>query len=181
MNYFFHGTGEFLESALDTMITIIKTGGIKSKNKRKSNDLTLFNGDDYISVAKYEEGFDYENQGIFMSSFYGWIYGAPTFIISPEIEAIHAKLYRGGRYDSSKERVSQFVDEWHVADEIPLDKVVGIALPFQFVDDNPFVLTMMRKILEYAKVYGWKVYNSDINLLKSIENDETYDKSNGFK
>ncbi len=177
MNYFFHGTGDNLEVALDIMIRIIKTGAIQSKNKRKSKDLTLFNGDDYISVARWEEGFDYENLGMIMSSLYGWVYGCPTFIISPDIEAVHTSLYRGGFYDPKKDRVSQFVDEWHVKDEIPIDKVVGIAIPFDFLGKNPFALSLTKKILEYARAYEWKVYNSDINLIKSIENDETYNLS----
>lgn len=178
MNYYYHGVGEFLEYALRTMLEIIESGGIMSKNMRKTNDLTLYNGDDYISVAKWEEGFDYDKYGHLVSAFYGWIYNLPVFIISPDIEAIHAKMVPIGRsYDSSKERVSQFVDEWHVRDIIPLDKIVGIALPFDEKIEDPFALGYMRKIIEYAKFYGWKVYNSNMDLVKSVENDETYDKT----
>ena len=175
MEYFFHGTGEYLEDALTKMIEIIKSGGIKSKNKRQATQRTLYNGDDFISVSRRDEEFDYENGSMLDTSFSGWIYGTPVFIISPDIEAVHAKkVPLDYKYDPSKERVSQFVDEWHVADEIPLDKIVGIALPFQYVDQNPLLLSMIRTILEYAKVYGWKVYNSDEKLLQRIEKDEVY-------
>ena len=174
MDYFYHGTGEYVETALDTMIMIIQSGGIKSKNKQKSNRHTLFNGDDYISVARWSGMENPDVPEMLRSSFYGWIFGCPTFIISPDIEAIHAGPYNGYSYDPSKERVSQFVDEWHVKDEIPLDKVVGIALPFIWGKDNPLALSKIRRILEYAKVYGWKVFNSDMELIQRIENDETY-------
>ena len=65
------------------------------------------------------------------SSFYGWIFNMPCFIIDDNIEAIHAKkVEHGYNLDHNKERVSEFVDEWHVKDIIPLDKIKGIALPF---------------------------------------------------
>ena len=172
MEYFFHGTGEG-DEALNTMIEIIESGGIKSKNKRHEDYYTLFNGDDYVSVAKwcYEE-----MPGYFAgleSSFYGWIFNMPCFIIDGDIEAIHAtRVERPYSFDHNKDRVSQFIDEWHVKDEIPLDKIVGIALPFSWIRKSRTSLLKMLNILQYAKDFNWQVYNSDMNLIESVTNEE---------
>ena len=172
MDYFFHGTGEG-EDALDVMLQIIRSGGIKSKNKRNEDYDTLFNGDDYISVAKwcYEE-----MPGYFAgleSSFYGWIFNLPCFIIDGSIEAIHAtRIERPYSYDHNKDRVSQFIDEWHVKDEITLDKIVGIALPFAWIKKSKHSLMQVLEILKYAKSFNWQVYNSDMSLVESVSKEE---------
>ena len=172
MDYFYHGTGDYVGTALDTMIKIIESGGIKSKNKQRSNHYTMYNGDDHISVAKWSGQENRNFSDMLQSSFYGWIFGCPTFIISPDIEAIHAKQVKGYFYDFNRERLSEFIDEWHVKDEIPLDKIVGIALPFNWSVNNPIAMRKIGKILEYAKAYNWKVFNSDIELVHSVENDD---------
>ena len=130
MGYFYHGTGDS-DEALDIMLQIIESGGIKSKNKRNECYYTLFNGDDYISVAKWCYGDRPGYYATLESSFYGWIFNMPCFIIDDNFEAINAKkVEHGYNLDHNKERVSEFVDEWHVKDIIPLDKIKGIALPF---------------------------------------------------
>jgi len=177
MDYYYHGTGEYVKTALDTMIKIIETGGIKSKNKRNDNRNTLFNGDDYISVAKWDGGkVERDVPEMLESSFYGWIFGCPTFIISPDIAAIKTEAYNEYQYDSSKERVSQFKDEYHVKDEITLDKIVGIAIPFDWAKEDKLTLRKIAKILSYAQKYGWKVFNSDMYLVERVNKDETYDR-----
>lgn len=172
MDYFYHGTGDYVETALDKMIKIIESGGIKSKNKQKSNNYTMFNGDDHVSVARWEGKNNPDFSDMLQSSFYGWIFGCPTFIISPDIEAIHAKQVKGYFYDSNRERVSQFIDEWHVRDEIPLDKIVGIAIPFSWSKNNRAAARKIGRILEYAKKYNWKVFNSDLELIQRVSNDD---------
>ncbi len=172
MEYFFHGTGNG-EEALNKMLQIIESGGIKSKNMRNEDYDTLFNGDDYVSVARwcYDVMPGY-NAGL-ESSFYGWIFNMPCFIIDGDIEAIHAtRVERPYSFDHNKDRVSQFIDEWHVKDEIPLDKIVGIALPFSWIKQSKRSLLKILEILKHAKDNNWQVYNSDMSLIESIANEE---------
>ena len=172
MGYYYHGTGE-TEEALDTMIKIIESGGIKSKNKRNEDYYTLFNGDDYISVAKWCYGDAPGYDATLESSFYGWIFNMPCFIIDDSIEAIHArKVERPYSFDHNIDRVTQFIDEWHVRDEIPLDKIVGIALPFPWIKESKFRLEKALKILKYASFYGWQVFNSDMDLVTKVEREQ---------
>jgi hypothetical protein len=172
MEYFFHGTGEDC-SALEIMIDIIESGGIKSKNKRNEHYFTLFNGDDYVSVTRWVYDNPSHLSADMDSSFYGWIFNMPCFIIASDIDAIHAKKIRVGEaYDYNKDRVSVFIDEWHVKDEIPLDKIVGVALPFSWLRKSKEVLVNILQILKYAKQYNWQVYDSNMNLIEKVESEE---------
>ena len=172
MGYYYHGTG-YNEDALDTMIQIIESGGIKSMNQRNTYYDTLYNGEDYISVSKWIYD-DIEDESSYKdSSFYGWIFNMPCFIIDDSIEAIHAKkVEHGYNLDHNKERVSEFVDEWHVKDVIPLDKIVGIALPFGWIKNSLRVLKKVLVILKYAKENDWQVYDSNLDLVKNVQREE---------
>lgn len=166
VDFFYHATGDDEES-LNKMLNIIRTGSIKSLRKQ---NLTggLFNGDDYISVAAWDSNIDVDNPNFFFeSSFGGFIFGLPCFILSSDIPAIKCEVRRNSIYDSKKERVSQYVDEWHVQDEILIDKVVGIALPSIEVLSEEEIITM-NLILECAKAYNWEVFTSDINLVQNV-------------
>ena len=69
MEYYYHGT-----ESLDQMIEIIESGGIKSKNKRNANYDTLYNGDDYISLGKWDNNkkADFTNMyDVFMDGYFG--------------------------------------------------------------------------------------------------------------
>ncbi|MBQ7104708.1 MAG: hypothetical protein IJN90_02510 [Bacilli bacterium] len=166
VDFFYHATGD-TEETYDTMLAIINDGAIKSKRlQRKDLGQSLFNGDDYISVAAWDNSIDKDSSEFFLkSSFPGFVMGLPCFIISGDIDAIKCEPYTGS-YDSSKERVSQYLDEWHVKDKIDLDKVVGIALPKEQHTEEEKETT--RKILECAKLYNWEVFVSDKNLVDSV-------------
>lgn len=167
IDFFYHATGDN-DKTYDTMLAIISDGAIKSRRMR--NDVigrSLFNGEDYISVAAWNDSFDKNsNDYLFNSSFLGFVFGLPCFIISGDIPAIKCEFRRGKPYDSSIERVSQYRDEWHVKDIIELDKVVGIALPkLQYTEQEK---EKAKQILEYAKVYNWEIFVSDENLVESV-------------
>lgn len=164
---FFHGTGDS-DYAFDNMIKIIETGGIKSLNKQNSSMRGLVNGEDYISVCAWDDDIDCSVESM-ASSFNGWIFGCPCFVISPDIEAIKCGRYHDN-YDSNKERVSQFMDEWHVKDFIPLDKIIGIALPFkdeEFIERNK---DKVDKIMKYASEYEFQIFESDESLISNTRN-----------
>ena len=174
MDFYYHGTNQIYNNGLDIMIDIIESGGIKSNNKRLGHSIGLYNGDDYISVGKWnrEENIDFDRLN--ESCFYGWIFWCPTFIIDPNISAIHTEKVNG-LVDPNKGRYSCFIDEYHVKDEIELDKVRGIALPFSLITGNKEYLLKTLKILQYAKLYKWNVYESDMFLVDRVEKQEVFD------
>ena len=163
---FFHGTGDDYYS-LERMLKIIESGGIKSLNKRGVKDIGLFNGRNYISVCSWDDDISHDITDN-KSAFNGWIFNCPCFIIEG-IDAIKCEPYHLN-YDSESERVSQFEDEWHVKDYIPLDKIIGIGLPLtneRFISQNKEVLD---KIMEYAGNYNWIILESDESLIENINN-----------
>ena len=174
MDYYYHGTNQVHSKGLDIMIDIIESGGIKSNNKRSGSSFGIYNGDDYISVGKWnrDENIDFDKIG--ESCFYGWIFWCPAFIIDSNIDAIHAEKH-DEPVDPSKGRYSCFIDEYHVRDEIGLDKIRGIALPFSLISGNKDYLLKTLKILQYAKLYGWDVYESDSSLIDRVDKQEVYD------
>ena len=175
MDYYYHGTNIIYNNGLDIMIDIIESGGIKSNNKRLGNSPGLYNGDDYISVGKWNrEG----ETAWYESCFYGWIFWCPEFIIDSSIDAVHAEIIKGKVVDPKKERYSCFSDEYHVKDEIGLDKIQGIALPFSLIAGHKDLLRKTLKILQYAKLYKWNVFESDSLLINRVDKQEVYDDMN---
>ena len=166
VDFFYHSTGEG-EDSLQKMLTIIKEKHIYSLRKQNLSG-GLFNGDDYISVAAWDDNIQINTTSFFLeSSFGGFIFGLPCFILSSDIPAIKCRPYQGEHYDSSVERVSQYLDEWHVKDEIPIDKVVAIALPpIETLDDKDINIANM--IMDCAEAYGWEVFTSDTNLVNNV-------------
>ena len=165
MEYYFHGTDQLYSDGLDKMIKIIESGGIKSMNERGENTPGLYNGDDYISVGKWDKDISNDSN----SCFYGWIFWCPTFIIDSNINAIHA---------DNRDGLSCFVDEYHVKDKIGLDKIRGIALPFTLIERNKEYLLKTLKLLKYAQEYKWNVYESDMFLIDRINKEEVFDDMN---
>ncbi len=172
MEYYFHGTDQLYSGGLDIMIEIIESGGIKSKNQRGDTIPGKYNGGDYISLGKWDD--ENSSANSYESCFCGWIFGCPTFIIGSDIDAIHAERIRG-EFDSNKERVSCFIDEYHVKDIIELDKIRGVALPFFLMKNDKDYLLKTLKILQYAKLYKWDVYESDIYLIDRIKKEDVFD------
>lgn len=180
---FYHGTGDYLDLALTNMLSIIETGFIKSKNKQNELKTSfaergLYNGGDYISLCAWDESVDHRIES-FDSAFNGWIYGCPFFILSNDINAVHCKKIKlGTTYDPTIERVSQFSDEWHVKDVIPITKVLGIALPLDVINADlekgliePEMFEKVKKIIELAEKNSWFILERcDELAVESIEN-----------
>ena len=162
---FFHGTGDS-DYAFDNMLKIIESDGIKSLKKQNSNYRGLVNGEEHISVCSWDDSVDHDvikNK----SAFNGWIFGCPCFVISG-VDAIKCGKYHRD-YDAKIERVSQYEDEWHVKDIIPLDKIIAIALPLkdeEFINRNK---DKVDKIIKYASIYGWQIFESDESLIENIK------------
>jgi len=170
VDFFYHATGE-TEENYDIMLKIIEDGAIKSRRMQKLELSNRgFNGDDYISVAAWNNEVDLCHADdvpyLFESSFPGFVFGMPCFIILGDIPAIKCEKRLGVSCDPSKERISQYNDEWHVKDQISLDKVVGIALPeYERTEEEE---KKVQQILEYAKVYNWEVFTSNSKLIEEV-------------
>lgn len=163
---FFHGTGDS-DYGFENMLKIICSGGIKSLKLQGSDYWGLVNGRDYISVCAWDDNISHKVEDL-QSAFNGWIFGCPVFIISGDINAIKCGKYHRD-YDANIERVSQYKDEWHVKDIIPLDKIIGIALPFkdeEFISANKPIVDL---IMEFAKEYEWIVLECDNTLIDNTK------------
>lgn len=159
VDYFYHGTGEYPVEALKTMQSIISSGAIKCRRSLGNFDgPTSWNGYDYVSVCAYDETLDIMN-----SSFGGWIKYCPCFILSGDIDAKkceHTSVFTdAGGY-------SQYEDEWHVKGDIPIDKVVGIALPEIIYSDEEKEL--VDSITEAANEFGWEIFYSNDTLVDDV-------------
>ena len=167
VNCFYHGTVEDLDSSISNMHAILETCFISSKNNLEEFQGIylgpgLFNGRNYISLTAWDESVNH-NVESFDSAFNGWIFGCPFLVISNDIDAVHCKRIASGQgYNSKIDRVSQFLDEWHVEGEISIDHVLGIALPMDainediklgFIDEE--TVTKLERIIQIAKERNW--------------------------
>ena len=165
---FYHGMGDRPDD-IDVMINIIKSGGIKSLSMQESGERGLFNGQDYISVCAWDKDVS-SNPFSLNSAFSGWIYGCAGFIINGDIEAIKCDFFNGD-YDSKIDRVSQFKDEWHVKDIIPIREIVGIFLPLNnkiYMSENK---EKIDELFRYAEEFGWFIFDSDFDLCKNVNKE----------
>jgi len=163
--YFYHGTD------LDNLISILQTKEIKCrrlireqniKTSRKLYDTTYgYNGLEYISICK---------PNIYSckcnSAFKIFIKDSFCAIIDDDVDAIkvvdckneeekekYADDYKMFLQDVNKSniRFSDLKDEWQVKTCIPIDKIVGIAIPFKRIN-NQYVYDprKIKKLIELA-------------------------------
>lgn len=156
--YYYHGVSDLLnEISLDIILNIIKTGGIKTRN-----EIGNMNDDKYNHVCLYKkkERVNYsKKENYYRSARSGWIDHCFVFIISPNIKATYEKNRKN----------TNLVDEWRSEGDILLDKIVGIALPFDSIDklkEDGMIFTdtfdkKMKEILKYCSDNNWLVANSD--------------------
>ncbi len=154
--YYYHGISDYIdERTLDIMLKIMNEGILTRNNVRDT-------GKEYNHVCLYknEDGFDYSDPDFFFDSARkGWIDNCFFFIVSPEVEAQKAGFDQ-----------TNLVDEWRCYDNIYIDKIVGIALPFDVIDEyrkkfpdviNPSFDEKLKKIIDIATRRGWKIENSN--------------------
>lgn len=192
--YFYHGMMPKKEpiDKIITMINIIESGGIKSKRKLKINNLYVgYNGSDYISLCNKEDNsmynFFYDN----MNSYEDYIYSNFCFIVSDEINAIKTKKFDiKGKYVSYMQfyslaqgdiRYSDMFDEWQVKDEINMDKIIGIGLPFNLVFSYKNSDQEFKKYIELlfnlVHKYNLDIVNTeDFNFVEKYEQEKNNSK-----
>ena len=170
--YYYHGL-EFWpdteDSPLQIIIDIIKSGAIKTRSSLSGD---IKEGMNHICLYKKDETVDYSNRDITtkMSALDGWINNCMVFIISPTINAyqpVQKKQY------SRENSETNIFDEWRINENIPLEKIVGLALPLtqieelsqeEWIDNDTYQKLYLEKLNELiiiAKEYGWIIVNSD--------------------
>lgn len=152
--YYYHGVSDLMdEVSIDIMINIISSGGLKTRNSVREL------GDDYNHVCLYKKNDEYDYEDNLKSARSGWIDHCFFFIISPDILT----------YKSSYGTDTNLVDEWRSIGDIPLDKIVGIAIPFDGIADfkekfpnlyDSFDEKLSR-LISIAEANGWIIENSD--------------------
>lgn len=164
--YFYHGVGkEINRDTLDVMLTIIDTGIIKSRSA------VGYSGDEYEHVCLYRKNDDYNYVGNenMITAYDGWINHAFCFIISPNVVAEKTNCYHSLE-DESDAGFTDLLDEWRSDGDISLDKVVGIGLPLDEIEelrdtadsviDEEFD-DKLSEILMFAESMGWRIVNSN--------------------
>lgn len=188
--YYYHGIMPKKDplTKLFTMIEIIKSGGLKSKRKLKIVNLYIgYNGNDYISLCNKEDNSMYDLFSDNINAYEDYIYSNFCFIISDEIDAIKTNTFsRHEQYVSYMDflsiaqgdvRYSDMFDEWQVKDEIKLDKIIGIGLPFNLVHSYKVSDQEFKKNIEIlyslANYYNFDIVNTDnFNFVEYYENQK---------
>ena len=180
--YFYHGMMPKKEpiDKIITMINIIESGGIKSKRKLKINNLYVgYNGSDYISLCNKEDNsmynFFYDN----MNSYEDEINAIKTLNFDSKGKYVsYMQFYSLAQGDI---RYSDMFDEWQVKDEINMDKIIGIGLPFNLVFSYKNSDQKFKKYIEllYSLVHEYNldiVNTEDFNFVEKYEQEKNNSK-----
>ena len=178
--FYYHGLGDFYPNiSLDMALQIINSGGLKSRNEARKY------GDDnysHVCVYKKNEEYDYSDiEKLVKSVRGGWIDHCVFFIISPDIEAKKVIVDDGVGFYEDGTPYTNLVDEWRTDGNVPLDKIVGIAIPFDSIKEKkerfPYEFDeefdrKLKEILDFALKDGWMVENSDeVNLVDRLDSE----------
>lgn len=168
---------------IETMIKIIKTGGLKSRRRQGKTSAYGFNGDDYISICSKEDELEYSKYPT--SAFYTYVNNNFCFIISDDIDAIKVRYNEVNRYIDfmviselmrkfPNQRFSDMFDEWQVKDEISLSHIIGIGIPFCRVSNidktGEDVKKKFAQLINLANKIGLDIIDtSDIQKIEAYE------------
>lgn len=132
--YYYHGLSDFVcEETYDIMLKIIYSGGLKKRAEVHGISDNRLN---HICLAKVNDEVNYYDENIRLhSAFSSWIFNGPCFIISNQVSAKKTP-FRDTNSIKDAVATTDLVDEWRTYDNIPLDMIVGIALPFKSIDET---------------------------------------------
>lgn len=180
---FYHGFEpvDYLSEEVRHVIDIINSGGIKLRNESRGIDDNMLN---HICLYRKNMDFDYSSPEFFTKSARaGWIDNCMVFVISDDIQATYIPPNTELEGFGLK---TNLVDEWRCLQNIPLDKIIGIALPLNsiqstlegkdFLADENEISKLKEAIAELKKIcdqYGLKTFNSEIKDFTDIL-DEQY-------
>ncbi len=176
----------------DKIDRIILAGGIYArrylKSEIKKERGTSWNGDYYISLAKYQKGVDLS----YDSCYRNFIQGQYAFVIQ-DIDAIptrhvdsYFQLYQKLANLPIKRRYSHYIDEYQVKGKISLSHVVGIKIPSKnlvysylcpsYIDSNRGI----DYFLEKMESVGGKFPFIDVEEEKIIEKENIKEYIKGW-
>ena len=169
---FYHGFEPeyYLSEGVRRMIDIINSGGVKLRNESRGIDSNILS---HICLYRKNMNFDYSSpEFLIKSARAGWIDNCMVFVISDDIKATYIPPNVEVEGFGLK---TNLVDEWRCLENIPLDKIIGIALPLNSIQitldgKNPLadeneVHELKEAIKELKKIcaqYGLKTFNSEI-------------------
>lgn len=185
--YYYHGIEQRVGLAgIETIEEIINSGAIRPRPIQIDENTTI----NRLCLYRKNEDYDYNNKGnILTSARDGWIDNCMFFVILPDIEASKTPL---GTENDYSLLYTNLIDERRTSNPIPLNRIVGIAFPFEtiiedlekygpewFVDEDlierPNRLLILKRIIDFAKKQGWMILNSnEENLCDRL--DEQLDK-----
>lgn len=179
---FYHGYFYCTIENLDKMFNIITSGGIKSQKRLGLCSRGGYNGDEYICVCSKEETFYYD---YLMNAYNAYVLNSFCFIIDDDIQAIKTMLVEPGganginwAFDQMRicpsKRYSDLCDEWQVKDEISLNHIMGIGIPFDDISTFMNICDFkerVNKLIECAKLLKWDIVNTS-----NAKNLEEYEK-----
>ncbi|MBR4262529.1 MAG: hypothetical protein IKQ35_04120 [Bacilli bacterium] len=162
--YYYHGVEAYygtLGYSANLIVKMLEEGIIVRSTARGFEDEELR----HVCLYKKNEEYDYSSPDASLESARGgWIDGQFVLIINPEIKA---------RKATSNE--TNLVDEWRCDSNIPPTDIVGIALPFKYIEeyldeesldeeeekDHELLRTSIKRIREIAKALNIEIYDSE--------------------
>ena len=173
-HYFYHGF-EMCDTVngVKHMINILKSGEIKKRNEvnsRGSEDKEL----DHICLYRKNEEFNYNtgNELDFsQSARSGWIDNCMVLVISNDI---NAKYLPPNVEVEGFGRPTDLVDEWRCFENIPVSKIVGIAIPINHLkealsgrglhvhkDEIAELKSCLMELIALCTQLGLEIHNSE--------------------
>ena len=163
--YYYHGVSEFIDTdALDSMLNIIDSGALKTRSS------VGYVGDTYEHVCLYrkDEGYDYSGTAVLSTALGGWIEHCFCFIVSPYIRAQKTNYFHSTEEEESG-AFTDLTDEWRSDGDIPLDRVVGVGIPFDSIEELRLSSDVvdrefddkLSEVMLFAESMDWIVANSD--------------------
>ncbi len=170
--YFYHGVrGVFLEDILDTVLSILHDGRVKTKGQLNSTNKYGFNGMEYISLCRKEKNREYRRRRGEATAYTNYIYDEFCFIFRDTIRAektmncdflstISAFYELLQKYPD--ERISLLFDEWQFKGALPLTECIGIGIPLEHIekDKDSVTLKKLKQVLLLADALGIDIINS---------------------
>ena len=170
------------------MLKILKDGEIKSLRLQGSRYYTGLNGLDYVCICNKLSDSYYEDSEGYEKAFDVFIKNCFSFIISDNIDVIKCNVmkklsylqYRNSLDDLDINldiglHITDMIDEYRVKDKIPKDKIIGICIPFDKLED--YDMSIVYKIIELARKRGYDVIDSSKNgFIEEYENNKSLTK-----
>ena len=129
--YYYHGIEvyENFSDTLEIVLKILKEGiNVRHAYLQEEEKLNEYN---HVCLYKKNEDYDYNEETMINSARGGWIDHCCVFVIDPSIVAVKAPSSTLNEVNP----VTNLVDEWRSFGKISVDKIVGLALPLNLINE----------------------------------------------